>query len=156
MIRFSTVPPEVPFLISKYVFKRLGVSLDLDLDELVLKRFGTDTVREIEPLHDLMSGHVAVELVPEGKEPPQISEETLDLASAGHEVMVNDPELRKKLSDCTVKDNETHVTTVLPSFCKPTVHFEMSKNGTDNESGSQPDLTDSSIDDDRDLSLIHI
>ena len=132
VIRFSIVPPEVPFLISKCVFKRLGVVLDLDDNQLVLKRFCTDTVREVEPLYDLMSGHVAVELVPEGKEPPKISEETLDLASAGHEVMVNDPELRKKLSNFTVNDNETHVTTVLPSFCKPTVKFDMSKDDTDN------------------------
>ena len=95
VIRLSIVPPEVPFLISKFVFKRLGVILDLDDNELVLKRFGTDQARAVEPLYDLMSGHVAVELVPEGKAPPQISEETLDLVSSGHEVMVNDPELMR-------------------------------------------------------------
>ena len=96
VIRFSIVPPEVPFLISKFVFKRLGVILDLDDNELVLKRFGIDQARAVEPLYDLMSGHVVVELVPEGKAPPQISEETLDLVSSGHEFMVNDPKLKKK------------------------------------------------------------
>ena len=38
VIRFSIVPPEVPFLISKCVFKRLGVVLDLDDNQLVFER----------------------------------------------------------------------------------------------------------------------
>ena len=54
--------------------------------------------------------------------------------------MVNDPELKKKLSNFTVNDNRTHVTQ-LPSFCKPTVHFDMTQNDTDDE---RPDLTDCS------------
>ena len=159
VIRFSIVPPEVPFLISKYVFKRIGALLDLDDNQLVLKRFCTNTSEGIEPLYDLMSGHIAVELVPQGQQPPKISEDTLDLASSGHEVMVNDPELREKMNDCAVNDNNTHVTTVIPIFSKPTVHFDLTKDDSevepvlkgaagDSHSESEPDfpLVDSSSD----------
>ena len=60
VIRFSIVPAEVPFLISEFVFKRFGAALDLDANELFLQRFGSDQKRAVEPLFNLMSGHVAV------------------------------------------------------------------------------------------------
>ena len=80
-----------------------------------------------------MSGHVGVELIHEGESPPQVSQSTFDLARTGSEVVVDDPELRKKLSNLTIIDNRTHVTQ-LPDFCRTTVQCDMSKDdSTDKE-----------------------
>ena len=120
MIGFSIVPPEVPFLISKFVFKRLGAVLDSDSNEFFLPQaFQQWPKSSVEMSYDLMSGRVAVEFVPKGRSPPVMSEEIIELAMGGHEVMVNDPEL-KKTHQLAINDHRTHVIQS-PSLCKPTV-----------------------------------
>ena len=84
-LRFSIVAPLVPFLVSKFVFKRLGGVLDLDANEFILKRLG----KAIEPLHDLVSGHVGLELVKKHIEPPVVAPSTFDLCRSGDEVSVD-------------------------------------------------------------------
>ena len=119
-------PTSSSILFSRFVFKRFGSVLDLHSNELVLKHLGRATGRAVEPLYDLMSGHVGVELIHEGHSPPQVSQDTFELAKSGSEVVVDDSELRKKLSNLTIIDNRTHVTQ-LPDFCRSTVHFDLTK-----------------------------
>ena len=76
---FSIVPPTIPFLVSKFVIKRLGGVLDLDANEFVLKKAKVADVAAVEPLYDLVSGHVGVELTKVGIEPPVVSREAMDL-----------------------------------------------------------------------------
>ena len=66
----------------------LNVDVDLDLDSnlLVLRRLGD--AKEI--LHDLKSGHVAVQLIKSGVNPPQISQATMDACIDGAEVAVDE------------------------------------------------------------------
>ena len=59
VLRVSVVDPDVPFLLSKGVFKRLGAQIDLEVNECVFRRLN----RGVEMLHDLTSGHVGIELV---------------------------------------------------------------------------------------------
>ena len=54
VLRVSIVEAEVPFLISKYVIKRLTGVLDFDSNEMILKKLS----QKPEPLYDLESGHV--------------------------------------------------------------------------------------------------
>jgi len=66
IIRISIVEWDpVPFLISKYALKRIGANIDLDEGLLSFKRLS----KGVEHLHDLESGHVAVELVKLGSPP---------------------------------------------------------------------------------------
>ena len=125
----SQLPPAVPFLISKFVFKRIGSVLDLDSNELVLKHLGGATGRAVEPLYDLMSGHVGVELIREGSTLPQVSQDSFELVKSGSEVVADDPELRKKLSNLRIINNRTHVTQLL-DFCRSPVHFDMTEDDT--------------------------
>ena len=145
MIRFSIVPPAVPFLISKLVFKRFGSVLDLDSNEFVLKHLGRATGRAVEPLYDLMSGHVGVELIREGHSPPQVSQDIFELARSGSEVVVDDSEFTKKLSNLIIIDSRTHVTQ-LRDFCRSTVHFDMTKDDIPDKECSNNDADASSED----------
>ncbi len=104
IIRFSIVAPGVPFLVSKFVFKRLGGVLDLDSNELILKRLNKVT----EPLYDLVTGHVGLEIVKQGVEPPTAKAEAMELCVKGDEVTVDDELLRKQLANYT-QDHGTHV-----------------------------------------------
>ncbi len=127
-IRFSIVPPQVPFLISKYVFKRLACKIDLDDNELEFKRFGNQR----ETLYDLPSGHVAIELIKQDVKPPEISAETMELCKQGEEVAANDPEIRKRLANIPHYDNRTHVVQ-LPSYGTPTVTFDLTADDSESE-----------------------
>ena len=89
LLRFSIVQANVPFLVSKFVFKKLGGVIDLESNELRLKRVGTG----IETLYDLQSGHVAVELVKPGIRPPTVTEEAMEICKDGEEVTVDDHEI---------------------------------------------------------------
>ena len=127
VIKFSIVPPLVPFLISKYVFKRLRANIDLDVNELTLKGFPQPC---IEPLYDLVSGHVAVEITKKDCQPPALDAEAFGLCEASEEVTVVDPLLRDKLADVKTFDNKTHVVQI-PSM--PTVSFDMTADDTESE-----------------------
>ena len=105
VIRFSIVEPTVPFLVSKFVFKRLGGVLDLDQNELLLRRLHSAS----EPLYDLVAGHVGVELVKPGVNPPVCSQETIKLCIEGDEVTVDNPELRKQLANYVTPEHGTHM-----------------------------------------------
>ena len=82
VLRISIVPPEVPCLISKPVFKRLGAILDLDSNVMTLKRIGN----VIEPLYDLVTGHVGVEIVKPNVDPPKVSQEAWDMCKNAREM----------------------------------------------------------------------
>ena len=84
VLRFSIVEQDVPFLVSKYVMKRIGGVLDLDENLLTLKRLGGAK----EQIYDLITGHVGLELAKEGGKPPMASQETLDHCLDGEEVAV--------------------------------------------------------------------
>ena len=51
-----------------------------------------------EPLHDLESGHVAIELTKKGQQPPQVPQEVMDICVAGDEVTLANPTLRAELT----------------------------------------------------------
>jgi hypothetical protein len=137
VLRFSLVEQDVPFLISKYVFKRLGGVLDLDANTLTLKKLGGAT----EPLHDLVTGHVGLELVKEGQGPAVASQETVDLCKGGDEVTVENPEHRKLLGNIAVA-NCTHVVD-LPNTHKTKY---MSESDSENDADIEPLDSDSSGD----------
>ena len=73
LIRVFVIAQSIPTLLSKYLFKRLGAVLDLDENECRFKRIGGG----IERLHDLPSGHTAIELLKHPREPtPKVSAST--------------------------------------------------------------------------------
>ena len=104
ILRISIVPPEVPCLISKFVFKRLGAVLDLDSNTLLLKRLNN----AIEPLYDLVTGHVGIEIVKPNVEPPKVSLEAMELCKDGEEVTVDDAKYRRLLPVFEVR-HDVHV-----------------------------------------------
>ena len=117
VLRFSIVPPKAPFLVSKFVFKRLGGVLDLDANELILKRLNS----VVEPIYDLVTGHVGVELVKHGVNPPVVKPSSMDVCTNGEEVTVDDDNCRKALANYT-PDHGTHVVD-LPEFSERTLSF---------------------------------
>jgi len=141
VLRFSIVPQEVPFLISKFVFKRLGCTIDLDDNELTMKRLN----HSVEPIYDLTTGHVGVELVKVGANPPEVQQSTMDLCAAGDEVTVDDMVLRKQLSNLPL----AHGTHVVGAYTNPTkcVEFDLTHDDTDNEHEEMFDFSDISDDD---------
>ena len=104
ILRVSVVDPDVPFLLSKGVFKRLGAQIDLEVNECVFRRLN----RGVEMLHDLTSGHVGIELVKPGGTKPVASKTAIDLCKAGVEVTLEDEALRNQLPEA-VKSHGTHV-----------------------------------------------
>ena len=84
VIRFSIVPPRVPFLVSRFVFKRTGSTLDLDANEFLSNHLHSAAAQAVEPSFYLISEHVGIELSLEGSTSPEISEDTCDLANFGH------------------------------------------------------------------------
>ena len=92
VVRFSIVEKDVPFLISKFVMKRLGSLVDMEENRLVFRRLKDAT----EPIHDLPSGHVGPELVKEDEEPPCVKDQTMQLCENGDEVAVDSDEFQKK------------------------------------------------------------
>ena len=90
LLRISVLPKKVPCLLSKTVFKTLRCALDLDDNEAIFKLF---PVPRTEPLYDIPSGHVIIELLKKHKPKnvPQITEEAWAVCADGKEVTVNDP-----------------------------------------------------------------
>ncbi|MDP7646549.1 MAG: hypothetical protein QGH82_00500, partial [Candidatus Woesearchaeota archaeon] len=142
VIRFSIVPPQVPFLVSKYVFKRLAVRLDLDDNELQFKRFNNQS----EPLYDLPSGHVAIELVKANIQPPEVDPATMELCQAGEEVTVNDPEMRKRLANIPQWDNKTHVVQ-LPNYGSRTISFDVPQEEGETDFGNDENMSETEKED---------
>ena len=117
VLRISIVPPSVPFLISKFVLKRLGGILDLDNNNLVLNRLN----QQPEPLHDLDTGHVGIELIKPTTKPPKVSDSTWELVASGEEVTVEREDFREKLA-APHKEHGTHVV-VIPELSDRKVDF---------------------------------
>ena len=146
-IKFCIVEPDVPFLVSKFVFKRLGSVLDLDDNELRLKRLNG----AVEPLYDLVTGHVGVELVKENAPVPTVQASTFQLCSDGEEVMVDNDQLRKQLSNVTVLDNRTHVVNMHIPLGNKSVSFGEPPRLDDNSS-ADGDVSEYSSNDVEDIS----
>ena len=70
VVRISVISQRIPILLSKYLFKKLGAVLDLADNEVTFKPFKGKK----ENLHDLDSGHVAIELIKSGEPPPKVHE----------------------------------------------------------------------------------
>ena len=58
ILRLSVIDHSIPTLLSKHVFRRLGAIIDLSDNVLRLKGFD----EAVEPLHDLRTGHIAINL----------------------------------------------------------------------------------------------
>ena len=71
-----------PVSLKQYVFKRLRAVLSLEVNNVTFKLFPGRK----EPLHDLESGHVAIDLTKKGQQPPQVPQEVMDICVAGDEV----------------------------------------------------------------------
>ena len=94
LIRISVIAQRIPILLSKYLFKKLGAVLDLDENKCNFKRIGN----QIEQLHDLPSGHTAIELLKLPKETaPKVSASTWAICAKGEEVTLEDPKLRANM-----------------------------------------------------------
>ena len=133
VLRFSIVAPKVPFLVSKFVFKRLGGALDLDANTLVLKRL--DEAKE--PLYDLMSGHVGIELVRDGLRPPKVSDSTMQCCIDGDEVTVENVEHRKQLANLYPRDHGTHMVTLPLEVSYNKVRFDGPETEHEEVSGAE-------------------
>ena len=69
ILRISIIDQSVPVLLSKHVFKRLGAKIDLEDNAIEFRRFPGKT----EPIHDLRSGHVAIQLLKDdGQHSPSV------------------------------------------------------------------------------------
>ena len=105
VLRISIVEPDVPFLLSKFVFKCLGARIDLDSNTIEFNKLNG----ALETLHDLSSGHVAIELVKPNVGAPKVSDNTLKLCADGEEeVTVENEQWRKRLNACA-RSHGTHV-----------------------------------------------
>ena len=140
VVRFSIVDKEVPFLISKFVMKRLGSVIDMDENYILFKRLQCSK----EAIHDLPSGHVGPELVREGVEPPASYQTALQLCETGEEVAVDDPELQQNLHPISFT-HKAHAT-FIPEIEKSTAkRLKKKKKGRCSESPSEPDSPRSSF-----------
>ena len=83
----------MPTLISKFVFNRLGAPIDLDDNNVEFKRFPGKT----QSLFDLKSGHVAIRLLKDGDQVPEVPQEALDICMNGQEVTIVDSALRDSM-----------------------------------------------------------
>ena len=104
VLRISIIDKNVPFLLSKHVFKRLGASIDLEDNVVSFKRFPGKK----QELHDLRSGHVAIALVDPEAKPPIVTEEVLALCASGQEVTLADPILRATLKEESLPVHGVH------------------------------------------------
>ena len=83
----------MPCLISKFVLKQLGAVIDLENNHVVFKKITALT----EPLHDLETGHVAIELIKDGQDPPEVDPDAIEICKNGQEVTMGNAALRQKL-----------------------------------------------------------
>ena len=97
VLRVFIIDKAVPFLSSKHVFKRLGAIIDIDTKIIQFKRFP----QKQEPLYDIESGHVAIELVKRGSTPRTVDPSGIELCVKGDEVTVADPVLHNRLNACS-------------------------------------------------------
>ena len=81
VLRISIIDKDIPCLISRPVLKRLGCLIDMDDDNMIVKRLGNAQV----PLHPVPSGHVAIDFF---DSQPQPTPEAFDLCRACREVVV--------------------------------------------------------------------
>lgn len=91
VLRVSVVQPHAPCLLSKPVFQMLGGVIDLAESTVTFKGLNSKTER----LHDLTTGHIAIELVKPGAQTPEVSETVLSLCRNGSEVTVDNEALRR-------------------------------------------------------------
>ena len=97
LLRISVIPKKVPCLLSKTVFKTLRCALDLDENVAIFKLFDDP---KTEPLYDIPSGHVVIELLKKRtqKSLPKITNESWAACTDGIEVTVNDPALAQRMA----------------------------------------------------------
>ena len=74
-------------------FRRLGAIIDLNDNVLRLKGFD----EAVEPLHDLRTGHIAINFLKPKEVTPIVSNEALNICMNGQEVTLADDELRKSM-----------------------------------------------------------
>ena len=83
ILRISIIDQSVPFLVSKFVFKRLGAKIGLDDNDIEFKRFP----EKHEPIYDLKSGHVAIQLLKGDDRAPEVPQEALTNASMAKKLL---------------------------------------------------------------------
>ena len=76
----------------------------MDANQFNLKKLNNG----VEPMFDLVTGHVEVEIVKSGVEPPIVKAETMELCRNGEEVTADNEVYRKLLANYT-RDHGTHL-----------------------------------------------
>lgn len=79
VVRISVVEKDIPGLLSKYIFKTLGANIDIENNQAKFSRLG----QVKEPLFELEGGHIASQLLKEGRYTPHKAEEAFKICRRG-------------------------------------------------------------------------